>query len=111
MLETIECMPDVHARMPDGHGAAQEDIYDEVSLPLRPLATLQAEDTWCDPFVFLEPEYALPTIEIEPQQCTHSRVTRTTHQFHERGPAPLEAHQCLGCGNAVPVEEIARRRV
>ena len=111
MRETTESSSCTHSRVTHGHGAVYECLDCEARVPAEHMEAMQAaEEVTPDAFGFLASHYALPVDDAVPQPCAHLRVTRQMHKFYNRGPAPLEAHQCLGCGEPVLVEDVARRQ-
>jgi hypothetical protein len=110
MPDTTESARCAHRRVTHGHGAVYECLDCEATVPPEHMGAMQAAEVTPDAFGFLASHYALPVDEAVPQLCAHLRVTRQTHQFHQRGPAPIVAHQCLGCGDPVRVEDVARRQ-
>lgn len=109
--ETTESATCEHRRVTQGHGAVYECLDCEVNVSAAHMQAMQAEEgVTPDPFGFLESHYALPVDDRLLQPCPHLRVPRQVHMVYTRGAAPLEAHQCLGCGEPVLVEDVAVRR-
>ena len=110
MPEKTESAACAHRRVTHGHGAVYECLDCQAHVSAEHMESMRAEDAAPDALGFLASHYALPVDTSMPQQCTHARVTNQTHTFYTRGPAPVEAHQCLGCGEPVPVDDAARRQ-